>query len=70
MRASRCSTNSRHTATAKGGLDVETPHAQSARHDRINREAADSGERSIYANGERSFAVPLKPYGTRIPIGP
>jgi hypothetical protein len=44
---------SANTATAKGGL--EAPHAQSVRHDRVNRETADSDERSIYANGEQSF---------------
>ena len=37
---------------------------------RVNREATGSGERSIYANGERSFAVTVKSYRTHIPIGP
>jgi hypothetical protein len=40
---------------------------KSLRDDRVNREAADSGEHSIYANGEQSFAVALKPYYAGIP---
>jgi hypothetical protein len=43
---------------------------KSLRDDRVNREAADSGERSIYANGEHTFAVATKPYYAGIPIGP
>jgi hypothetical protein len=54
----------------RSATNGEAPHAQSARHDRVNRDAADSGERSIYANSEQSFAVTVEPYRARIPIGP